>query len=80
MEPKETKVEKYLKYYNIFSYLILKYILRILKEDITLLTIYRTAGDRGEAASWYDVFDGVMWICLIVGGIIGNGYLLEVLK
>jgi hypothetical protein len=73
----ETKVEKYLKYYNIFSYLILNYIFR---KNVSLIAIYREAGDKGESASWYDVIDGICWICSVIGAIIGNGYLLEALK
>jgi len=76
MELNETKIEKYLKYYNIWSYLIFRY---IMKTDVILLSIYRQSYTNDEAASWYDVIDGIGWICFFIGSLITIGYVFNMI-
>lgn len=62
--------EQIAKYFNLFSWLYLMYIRDTYSVEtykrISLLDAYHisqeSAARDGDAGSWYDVFDGVMWI------------------
>jgi hypothetical protein len=68
------KLENYIKYYNIFSFLYFKYFLR---KNVSLLGMHRHSNNLAEAArqsaSWWDVFDGIMWICSFVATLFAIG-------
>ena len=69
--------EKVAKYYNIFTFLVMKYFQGYYA--LTLLGAYErsqvAAEKSGDAGSWWDVFDGMMWIISFIGGIILYGFL-----
>lgn len=71
--------EQVIKYYNIFTWLILRYTSCVTETKPSLLDAYiysqACAFKSGDAGSWWDVFDGIMWIISFVGGIITYGLL-----
>ena len=70
-------ISKYFKYYNIFSYLYLRYFCN--KKNIRLKTVYeytvKCAEKTASFSSAWDVFDGIMWICAYISTITLIGYL-----
>jgi len=75
----ELNLDRFLKYYNIFSFLYLKYFRN--KEKVRPMAVYKftikCAEKEGEFLSYWDVFDGTLWICTLVAlwlssGIIGG--------
>ncbi len=70
-------IDNYLKFYNLFSWLYIRYFKRC---NVSLLTVYDSTQLSNEGGSWWDVLDGVMWIITIVAAIIGNGFLINYLK
>lgn len=77
--------ENIIKFFNVFSWLFLVYAMRIYSVEsnkrISLLETYEltieSSRKNNQGGSWYDVFDGIMWICTCIGGIIIYGYLLS---
>ena len=74
-------LSKYFKYGNIFSFLYRKYFQGYYMT--TLQTNYEMTINKAEASgdslSWWDVFDGMMWIITIVFGMIAAGYIKAIL-
>ena len=80
MKKHKKKLEYYMKFYNIFSFLYIKY---FQGRNVSLLGVHRysnkCAEDAGQSASWLDVFDGMGWICSFVAAAIAAGYIRYVL-
>jgi hypothetical protein len=75
----EEKKKRYpLKYFHIFTWM---YLVLIKRRDMTLEDVYHytvhCADTSVSLASWWDVFDGVCWICSFVFGLILTGYILS---
>ena len=75
---KMPNLDNYLKFYNLFTYLVvtLKYYTsdrKITPKDTYIHTCLK-AEENGESATYWDVFDGVMWLCTFIGILIGIGY------
>jgi hypothetical protein len=72
-----------LKYYNLFSFLYLKYFKAQGATSLELKDVYnytvQKAEDNGESGTWWDVFDGTMWICTFVAAQIAIGYIQSVI-
>lgn len=70
-------IRKVLKYYNIFTYLYLRYFRG--KKQISLEAVQEFTLDlaykKSESMSWWDVFDGIMWMCSVIFGMILWGFL-----
>jgi hypothetical protein len=80
-ELKKKKVRYPMKYYNIFTWI---YLVLIKRRDMTLEDVYHYTISCADDAhlgssmgSWWDVFDGVCWICSFVFGLILIGYILS---
>jgi len=69
--------DNYMKFYNLFSWLYIRYIKGC---RVSLLTVYNFTRSLNESASWWDVMDGMMWIITTVAAIIGSGFLIDYLK
>jgi hypothetical protein len=67
-------MDRFLKYYNIFSFLVIRYILDA-RPDITLLAVYKFTTSDDSSCSWWDVFDGLMWILSVVASMILWGFI-----
>lgn len=66
-----------LKYYNIFTYLYLRYFRgkkKVSLEAVFQFTLNRAYKDREAASSW-DMLDGFVWILTIIFGMILCGFL-----
>lgn len=68
------RLDHVLKYYNLFSFIIIKYVLDA-RSHTTLLDVYKFTSSPDSRASRWDVFDGMMWICSIIVAMILSGYL-----
>jgi len=70
-------LDKFFKYYNIFTFLYMRYFLG--KKNVRLKTVYQYTAKCAEKtasfSSTWDVFDGIMWICAYVSIITLIGYL-----
>jgi len=66
------KPEEIFKYYNLFSWIVFS------RLSMDLVDMYKysihCAEKDGHSGSWYDVFDGIMWICSFVAFTIVWGY------
>jgi hypothetical protein len=66
-----------LKYYNLFTYLYLRYFRgkkKVSLKAVFKLTLNKAYRDR-EASSTWDILDGFMWILTIIFGLILWGYI-----
>ncbi len=76
---KETKPDygKYVMYWHFFSWMLLG----LLGKPMPLREVYELSQDwaarDGHMGSWLDVFDGIMWIIAVIGGMIGIGFWLS---
>jgi hypothetical protein len=70
---KLNKLDHVMKHFNIFTYIYLKYFRE--KLNISLEGVYVFTTSKDSAASWWDVFDGMMWICSFVAVNIIYGYM-----
>lgn len=68
------KLENYVKFYNMFSFLYIRY---FQGRKISLLGMHKLsnhlAEKAGQSASWWDVFDGMCWICSFVATLFAIG-------
>jgi hypothetical protein len=80
IKKEKKKLGYYMKFYNLFSFLYIKYFQR---RNVSLMGVHKFSNKCAEAecqsASWLDVFDGIGWICSFVAIIIAIGYIRHVI-
>ncbi len=73
-EPTKFNIADYAKYWHIFSWILLCLLGKPMSLENVYLFSQEWAERDGHMGSWLDVFDGILWICSIVGIMIGIGF------